>query len=352
MEKIDSFMVYYNTRVRAMKSLLLTREQLDEILAFGDIDRMIEFLLNSPYEAEMAEALTRYQGADAVEDAVSRNLVRTFQRLIKFAQGDFRDLAEIFLQRWDLAAVKAILRTKHHNLDPERALEDVPPGPTLTVPLINEIVAADNMTEVVARLVGWNPELAQPLQQHLAEYQETRRLEILEEAIDRRYFSDTAKRLRGRDDEDSRFLLRLIQMEIDRINLRILYRARHEEDSEKVLDRVLPFGSLSAEVLKRLAEAEAPEDLVAPLGATAYREMSQTLAAYIHTGRFSALERFFERIVIGEIRRLARQNLFSIAVLMLYAWLKYNEALNLRLIARGIARDLPQGRVREEIIYA
>src|SRR5690606_3075780 len=153
------------------------------------------------------------------------------------------------LQRWDLAAVKAILRTKHHNLDPERALEDVPPGPTLTVPLINEIVAADNMTEVVARLVGWNPELAQPLQQHLAEYQETRRLEILEEGVVCRSFCDTANRFCGCCDEDSRFLLWLIHMEIDRINLRFLYGARNVEDSDKVLDRVLPFGSLSAEVL-------------------------------------------------------------------------------------------------------
>lgn len=354
MERVDPdpFMVYYNTRVRAMKSALLTREQFEELLNQADFARIVEFLLNSPYETEMAEALTRYEGADAVEDAVSRNLVDTFRKLLSFAQGDFRDPAAVFLQRWDLAAVKALLRTRHHNLSPPQALEDVPPGPTLTVALIRDLVERDSMEDVVAGLVAWNRRLAQPLAQRLPEYLETRDLTVLEDALDRRYFVENAKRLGWSEDPDTRFLARFLAMEIDRINLRTLFQARHETDAPRTLERMLPQGTLPADLLFRMAQADSPEEAVELLAPTAYRDLAEPLFRLIQTGHFSGLERLFERLLMGEIRRMARTNVFSIAVLMLYAWLKYNEVLNLRLIARAVARHLPQARVREELIYA
>jgi vacuolar-type H+-ATPase subunit C/Vma6 len=300
----------------------------------------------------MAESLTRYEGADAVEDAVSRNLVNTYERLLRFASGEFRDLAEIFLERWDLASAKALLRTKHHTVAPEQALEDVPPGPTLTVALLRDLVERDTMPAVVAGLVAWNPTLARPLEQHLGEYLETRNLAVLEDTLDRRYFVESVRRLRTRDDHDSRFLARVLQMEIDRINLRNLFRLRREEDSQRALERLLPHGTLSRDVLARLAQADSPEEMAELLGPTLYRDVSAELNAFVQTGRFSSIERLFERLLIAEIRKTARTSIFSIAVLMLYAWLKYNEVLNLRLIARGLSRHLPQARVREELIHA
>jgi len=348
----DPMMVYYNTRVRAMKSSLLTREQFEELLNQNDIDRIEEFLLNSPYEAEMAEALTRYDGADAIEDAVSRNLVNTFHKLLAFAQGDFRHLAAVFLERWDLVAVKALLRTRHHNLSPQQALENVPPGPTLTVPLIRDLAERETMDAVVAGLVAWNRNLAQPLARHLEEYRETRDLTVLEDALDRRYFVENARRLNGSTDPDASFLARFFQMEIDRINLRILFQARNEPDAQRTLERLLPNGTLSADLLARMAQAESPEQTAELLGPTAYRDLAEPLYGFLRTGHFSGLERLFERRLTEDVRSMARTNIFSIAVLMLYAWLKYNEVLNLRLIARAVARHLPLNRVREELVYA
>jgi vacuolar-type H+-ATPase subunit C/Vma6 len=40
----------------------------------------------------------------------------------------------------------------------------------------------------------------------------------------------------------------------------------------------------------------------------------------------------------------------TVAILTYYAWAKFNEVINLRLIARGHARHLPAGRVREEMV--
>jgi vacuolar-type H+-ATPase subunit C/Vma6 len=208
------------------------------------------------------------------------------------------------------------------------------------------------MDAVVAGLVAWNRNLAQPLARHLEEYRETRDLTVLEDALDRRYFVENARRLNGSTDPDASFLARFFQMEIDRINLRILFQARNEPDAQRTLERLLPNGTLSADLLARMAQAESPEQTAELLGPTAYRDLAEPLYGFLRTGHFSGLERLFERRLTEDVRSMARTNIFSIAVLMLYAWLKYNEVLNLRLIARAVARHLPLNRVREELVYA
>ncbi len=345
-------MVYYNTRVRAMKSALLSREQFEELLGMGDVQRIIEFMLSSPYEEDIAESLTRYEGADAVEDAASRNLVRTYQRLLGFAQGDFKALAAAFLDRWDLAAVKALLRAKHQGLDTQTALDDVPPGPTLTVALIRDLLDRDSMDAVLAGLAAWNRNLVHPLTHHLSDYLETRNVAVFEEALDRRYFVETVKQFRQSADANEKFLVRVLQMEIDRINLRTVFQAKREQDQGRVEERLLPYGTLSREALMKILQADNAEQAAEILGASSYRDLSAQLVPYLEAGRFSGVERLFEKHLTAEIQRLARADVFSVAVLMHYAWLKYNEVLNLRLIARGASRHLPQARVREELVYA
>lgn len=345
-------MVYYNTRVRAMKSALLSREQFEELLSMGDVQRIIEFMLSSPYEEDIAESLTRYEGADAVEDAASRNLVRTYRRLLGFAQGDIKALATAFLDRWDLAAVKALLRAKHQGLDTQAALDDIPPGPTLTVALVRDILDRDSMDAVLAGLMAWNRSLIQPLTHHVGEYLETRNVAVFEEALDRRYFVETVKQFRQSSDVNEKFLVRVLQLEIDRINLRIVFQAKREQDQSRVEERLLPYGTLSRDGLMKVLQADNAEQAVDLLGASAYRDLAALLVPYLEAGRFSGVERLFEKHLTTEIQRLARSDVFSVAVLMHYAWLKYNEVLNIRLIARGASRHLPQARVREELVFA
>ena len=61
------------------------------------------------------------------------------------------------------------------------------------------------------------------------------------------------------------------------------------------------------------------------------------------------MERFFERILMRNVRQSARNDVFGVGVMMDYVWMKYNEVVNLRLIARGLAGNLPAGRVRDEL---
>lgn len=351
MSELETFAANINARVRGMKSQLFSPMEMESL-----IDRtpqgMAESLLSSAYEAEMAESLTRYQGADAVEDAVTRNLIHTFEKLRRLTRGGLEDLAEIFLWRWDLLAIKSLLRARHHELDMQTALDEFIPGPSMPVALMRELASKDTMDALVRGLVAWNARLARPLAERLGEYNETRDLSVLEEALDRSYFVDNVRRLENHEGEDAPFIRDLLRMEIDRINLRLAFAPRAAtHDPDAISRRFLSRGTIPLTTLREIAASPNPERSVDILDRTGYADLYSGVSYYAETGRFSRLDRAFEGALLGRLKRASQQNPLSLAILMRFAWLKFNEVMNLRMIARGKDVNLPKQVIQEELVY-
>lgn len=350
MAELGAFRIHINARVHGMMSTLLARADIDAFLDGGSVDAMVDGLVSSPYAAEMAEALTRYQGADAIEDGVSRNLINTFAKLRRICRGRYGELVGIFLARWDLGAVKALLRNCHHGLDADTGAASLFPGPSMPVAVQRDLASQDTMEGLVRGLVAWNRELCSALPAALAGYAEEKRLDVLEEVLDRSYFVPNVQRLGGAKDTDSRSLQALLRIEIDRINLRILLEPRPpDKDIEDVVRRLLPQGHLPGHILRSIASAPSPEASVRVLEQTRYAELSEEAGEFTQAHHFAQFERYFEVMLMRALRRMALRQGISIAVLLRYAWLKYNEVMNLRTIARGLAVQLPAARLREEI---
>lgn len=346
----EAFSIYYSARIRGMKSKLFTRAQYDEILESHDVQVAVDKLLNSPaYSEDMADSLTRAQGADAVEDAVTRNLVRTMQRLYKgIMDDDYRSLAQVFLTRWDLAAVKALLRYRHHNVPVAQHIQELVPGPTMPVAVMRELAQRESMPALIGGLVAWNSVLCSPLQKALPEYEATGNLAVLEEAMDKGYFAANAAALAKIDGEDEQLVRRVLQMEIDKINLRRLLTMRSDAD---LASKLLPGGAIGRGTLTKMVAAGSPEQVVEMLAGTPYRSLAEGVYELVVSGRYAQMERLFEREMIHQLRKASRLHVLSIAVFLEYAWMKYNEVMNLRLLVRGEARHLPRGRIREEMVY-
>lgn len=349
---IDPSVIHFNARVRGMRSELFSRVDIEEMLLTGDIQRMIDRLLESPYRKEMAEALTRHSGADAVEEALSRNLAETYNKLMRIAQGEFKELVALFLHRWDLMAAKSLLRARHHNLDPHSAFQSLIPGPTLTVPVLHDLAQLETMEALVNGLGGWDRTIARRLREALPEYEQTRDLGVLEDVLDRAYFVANARRLKTLEGENPRMLRDELAGEIDRMNLRMVFQTLQGHGDQATLQqRVLPEGRLNEPQLLAMAAAGDVSGALDALSGTRYSGVSEDLQRYLSDHRFSPVERFFDRLLMGRLRRAANQEVFGIGVMMNFVWLKYNEVINLRLIARGLAGNLPKARVEEELYY-
>lgn len=352
MSESEDFAGYVSARVRSMKSQLFERSELETFIDKNDAGAIGETLLSSTYEDEMAEALTQFQGPDAIEDAASRNLVKTFATLRRMCRGDYDLMAAIFVGRWDLAAVKALLRNVHHGLDAQTGSQSLVLGPSMPVALLNELAGKTSMNLLVEALAAWNGKLCGCLLDALADYHRTNELSVLEEALDRKYFSGNVARLNLGEDEDAAFLKGLLRMEIDRINLRIVLAPKGPgANPEELMKRVLPSGIVSEAALREIAGVTAPERAGELIERTPYADLAETVVHAMKTGRFSTLDRAFERIFLLKLQRAARNQGMGLAVLLRFAWLKYNEVMNIRIIARGIDINLPAERIREEVMY-
>lgn len=346
------FAANISARVRGMLATLMSRNELEGFLDRGDLKAMSEALMSSPYEIEMVEALTRYQGVDAIEDAVSRNLVNTFAKLRRIGRGPYEQWAEIFLARWDLIAVRTLLRNRHHQMDAETGAASLTPGPSMPQALLHELASQSSMEALVNGLVAWNAKLCGVLPDHLAEYQETNRIGVLEEAMDRNFFVGNLRRWSSTRDKNLRFGRMVLKAEIDRINLRILFEpVGPDETPEDKIARLLPRGLLSQDTLRGIAAAPSPDRAVTFLENTPYSELTDGIEYYAQTGKFSLLERAFDIALLTRLRQGSQENPLGLAIMMRYAWLKYNEVINLRMIVHGIASNLPRERVMQEILH-
>ena len=352
MAALDTNIIHANTRVRGLKSRLFTPAALKEFLTqSGGPKAMSDALLESPYRTEMAEALTRLEGADAIEEAASRNLTATFQYILNQTKAEYQELVRVFLGRWDLHAVKALLRCRHQGLEGDAATSALLPGPTLTAALLSDFATRPDMKSLVLSLAGWNAALCAPLRNLLKDYEANHDLAPLEEALDRTYFAERVERLRGTNDTNEVLLQEYLQSEIDRINLRLIFDRVQSAELRTDVPGFLPNGTLAPPILNRMAEAEDPAAAMTLLEETRYAGLVEELFQLMQTHRFSPIERYFERFIIKALRDMARKDIFGLGVVMNYAWLKYNEIINLRLIARGLAGNVPVGRVREELYF-
>lgn len=352
MDAVEPFATYINARIAGMRSALFPRERIENLLSFNDLNRVSDDLLSSAYGTDLAESLTRLRGGDAIEDAIGRNLVRSFQALMRLVEGPAKPLTERFLARWDLAAVKSLLRMRHHDLDASEP-GMLTPGPSMTVPLMRALAEKSSMEELVHALVAWKPELCAPLDAALQNYRQENDLSVLEEAMDRAYFTRGVAELKSKGDVDSKILHGALRMEIDRINLRMMLQFRDAHgNGEGLSNRILPGGWLSMRLLREMAGARDAAHAMEFLANTPYRELVEELYAFVRAARFSPMDRHFDLLMIRHLQHEKHVHVMSVATLMHYAWLKYNEAINLRLVTCGTACHLPHGKIREEMMHA
>jgi len=264
-----------------------------------------------------------------------------------------RDYAAIFVQRWDLFAVKSLLRARHHGLDAASATDALFPGATLSVPVLKSLAELESVEALVGGLAAWNPKLCGPLNKALGDYEEQGDVTVLEDALDKAYFVENRQRLAEASGVDAALVAKLLDMEIDRINLRtMMMLPRDGMEPDEKLERLMPGGLIHRRVFQKMATARDEAEMLDQLDETHYGDLVERLYMFVQTGRFAPMDREFDRLIIEELSMATRVHAFSIAILMYYAWLKYNEMVNLRMIARGTERHLPRGRVREEVLYA
>jgi V/A-type H+-transporting ATPase subunit C len=344
---------YANARLRAMKSRLLERNELEELAAKLDVDAVINRLQETPYREDIADASVKYTGKACVEDALRRNLSKTFQLILSFVKGeDAQTLMHIFLNKWDIQNIKTILRGKNINAAASEILESLTPAGALDDATLAELIKQPDVKAVIDLLATWGIEYSSPLTQHFAEYIKSKDLVVLEYALDKFYYDNALEVVVG-ESYDEKIIREMLTAEIDVTNIKSILRIiRDKVEPEDPHYYYIGGGKeLNAGKLSALSATRTIGGVVKQLGGTSYDFLAKVPDDYVKMEKISAFEKELNTFLLHKALSLFSADPLSIALAIGYLWAKSNEIANIRIIAIGKTEYVPETELMEELVF-
>jgi len=334
---------YINARVKVMKSHLLPAGRVEELLGAQDLEALILALSDTPYNLELQEALSRFRGARAVDEALARNFYHATRRILGFADGPPRRQIEVVLLRYDLQNIRGIVRGRHTGKTEEEVLGTLYPGGVLSEVKLHELLQQPDLRAIADTLVTWMHPLGRALRQGVDAAQRSESLLDIEMALDRAYAQYGLRIADGEGGGEATFR-RFLQAEITATNVKTALKLRRiRELGREERERFYILGGAIA--LDRFLALADPMSSIAEVAAR------PLLGAQL-TGTESLLE--MERAIDRASQRMAAQmylgDPMALGVVIGYLTRKAAEVSNLRVIAHAKLLGIPPEAVRQEIV--
>jgi len=344
---------YINARIKGMKSRLLNPPVFESLILKPDVESIIAELVNTPYKEEIEKATIQYSGIKCIEVALRKDFTNAFRRILRFMNGGESEIyIKILLSRWDVQNIKTILRGKNIHVTSAEILECLVPAGQLDDTTLVELIKQPDVKAVIDLLATWGIDYAKPLTRNFKEYSEKRDLSILEYAIDRFYFENALKAVKGEKYDDA-VIRDMIMAEIDVTNIKSVLRIiRDKIDIEEAQGFLIKGGiTLDTDKLLAMMRSGTLEGAIKHLETTPYNFLFKIPEEVFRAGKISVIEKELEKYLIKRgISRFLGDPL-SIAIAVGYIWAKYNEITNIRIIARCKTADVPEKEVRGELVY-
>ena len=334
---------YINARVKVMKSHLLPPNRVLEFFASQDLEAFIQALSDTPYNMELQEALSRFRGARAADEALAQNFYHATRRILSFADGSPRLQIEVVLLRYDLQNIRAIVRGRHTGKSEEEILATLYPGGLLSEVKLRELLQQPDLRAIADTLVTWMHPLGRAVRQGVEAAQRSESLLDIEIALDRAYAQFGLRVADGEGGGEATFR-RFLQAQITGTNVKTALKLRRmrELGREERARFYILGGAIALDRFLAFADPMSSISEIAGL---------PLLGAQL-TGTESLLE--MERAIDRGFQRMAAQmylaDPLAIGVVIGYLTRKATEVSNLRVIAHAKLLGLSDDVARQEIV--
>jgi V/A-type H+-transporting ATPase subunit C len=330
---------YATARVKAQKSLLLTKDNYPKLLMM-DLNEIGRFMGETQYKVEMTELASQYSGVDLIELGTSRNLARTYRTIIGFCTGELKEMIASYLMRWDVWNIKTILRGKHSGATQEEILEDLVPAGILDEEYLKGLLALDGPSEVLDALrkkggFGVPEEV-------VATFEKSGTIAPVEDYLDKIYYVKLQDAILP-NTKPKKLFLTFIEREIDVSNLRTLLKLKQ---AGLPLDKVRPYfieggRYLNVKELSRLAAIDSFDQMVDELSKLPfYDDIKEGLDKAKRTGSLNDVMLSLQKYLAKEAESFSLLYPLSVLPVINYIIRKKVEVDNLRIIARGKASGM------------
>lgn len=343
---------YSNARVRGMRSRLFSNAYFDQLMDAADLNRIIQMLMDTEYSSDLEERIVHGRTSAQVDEALKSNMLRTFNKVMSFANGEAFELLTTLLGRWDLFNLKTIIRGAHMHLDPEEIEESLFAVGQLSSVDLHELSRTGEVRAVVDTLVTWGSPFAAALKPVVAEYMKSNDLALLELALDRYYGDWASKRLEGKG-ANSKLARRLLGIQVDSTNLLTVFRLQKADMEGLEVERFfLPGGvNISKDLFMQLAPLSDVDEVLERLKRTPYgSQLDAVVLQYVEENSIAVFERALEDFVMRKAVKAGTGDPLGVGIIIGYLWAKQNEVTNLRIVVKGKAVGMPPDRMRRELI--
>ncbi|MDY6764567.1 MAG: ATP synthase A1 subunit C [Halobacteria archaeon] len=337
---------YVTTRVRVRKSKLFDDDDYRKLVRMQP-NEIARFMEESEYEEEINELGARHTGVDLIEYALYENMSRHFSDIVRWSEGYLEKLVVNYLRRYDAWNIKTILRGIYVDATSDEIWSDLIPAGEFTEDFLEELIALDNIEQVVERLSG--TVFGDRLEDALPDYERENILIPLENAVDRTFYQGLVLQVEDEGGTDPVSVYnRLLRAEIDILNVENAVRASQADID--ISEYFIEGGELFTESrLQQLVENR--DELINTLRESEYGDwLEDALTTLEETGRVTDFDRALKSVLIEYMGRMTNQHPLSMAPVIGYILSKEREVENIRAIARGKEAGLSVEEIENELV--
>ncbi|MFZ2071800.1 MAG: V-type ATPase subunit [Halobacteriota archaeon] len=324
-------------RIRARMSELMDERRLKELVDVRSED-FLPFLMDSAYKEKLMKAGLTELNAGRIEKALNEELIDQYLMVIRSTGGVIRAIFEEIFRRLEVKNLKAIIRAKAVGTAKTAMLFPVDEFFGRGIARLSE---ADSLESVITRLKSPYRDV---LEEALPEYEEGKRLVVLENALDKELFGaiwSKAERLRAVDKE---LVKKIVGTEFDIVNITTLLRCKLEEIvGEEIRTYFLPYAyEFDADAVKDSIYADNVSSAIQLLPDSTYKAvLSGAFSSYEGEKSLIPFENALRLYLLSVVRNTLRGYPINIGTMIGYLYLKEIETRNLCAIAVCKENELP-----------
>jgi V/A-type H+-transporting ATPase subunit C len=330
---------YVVSRVRVMSRKLIPADEYNKLLNM-ELDEVIRYLEESEYKKEIDELGFKYSGLTLIDYALSLNLSRTYNKLIRISKGVPRDLISAYLKRYDIWNILNIIRGKMYNFPQEEIEGTLIYAGEYDEEFFKTLLIKETIEEIAKAFEGT------PFYPALEKIVRVCPMSEFEDDLYKIYYNSLAG-IKA-DTLDMKYFIDFIKMEVDIKNIKSILRLKSEGASvDEIMPKIIPRGlQINEDEARKLSALEWDELLKSLEGYWFWEEIKDS----VDGAELSKIEAMLDKLWAKKV--LSKSHSFPLSVLpvMAFILLKKIEVDNLRIIARGKSAGMDTENIKEQLV--
>ncbi|MGA1867595.1 MAG: V-type ATPase subunit [bacterium] len=262
---------YINSKVRALRTTLLSSSQFEVLAKADHYNDFLEKLRLTPYSPyiDNHHSMREHDGSvDCLIPHFYEYLFETYEKVLAALKGAERDLVLSLYSKYELENIKILLHAKHSHTSASLSF----PIPRNIHCTLENLIDADNLQEMIDLLR--NTPYHRPLDLAFYRFKEEKILFPLERALDIDYYHRVWNKILSLGLHDRGIARTLIGIELDAINLLWIARFRFDFNflPEQILNYTLMHGYLfELKDRKNMAYCNSFEEMIHAISALPYK---------------------------------------------------------------------------------